>query len=98
MNKDIDFKNLREAFRSLDKKNTGILTITEIKEAFKESGLNQENLEELFKSFSHHDRNGQINYSEFLAATVDKSKALSHHNLCFAFHHFDVNNSGFITE
>jgi calcium-dependent protein kinase len=39
-----------------------------------------------------------INYSEFLAATVDRKKALTMQNLWFAFHHFDVDNSGFITE
>lgn len=41
---------------------------------------------------------GEINYSEFLAATVDKKKALTLQNLWFAFHHFDADNSGFITE
>ena len=39
MDKDIDFKILRNAFRSLDKQNTGILTINEIRGAFKELGL-----------------------------------------------------------
>jgi len=49
MNKDIDFKNLRDTFRSIDKKNTGILTITEIREAFSGLGLLHENLDEIFK-------------------------------------------------
>ena len=44
------------------------------------------------------DHKGAINYSEFLAATIDKQKALSMQNLMFAFHHFDVDNSGYITE
>lgn len=39
LNKDIDFKNLREAFRSLDKNNTGMLTMEEIKGAFIESSI-----------------------------------------------------------
>lgn len=39
LNKDIDFKILREAFRALDKNNTGILTATEIREALKEVHL-----------------------------------------------------------
>jgi calcium-dependent protein kinase len=39
-----------------------------------------------------------INYTEFLTATVDKKTALTMQNLWFAFHHFDVDNSGFITE
>ena len=30
--------------------------------------------------------------------TVDRRKALQHANLLFAFHHFDTDNSGYITE
>ena len=97
MNKDIDFKNLREAFRSLDKNNTGILTINEIKEAFNESSIKQEDVAKIFNMIDF-DHKGVINYSEFLAATMDKQKAVSMQNLMFAFHHFDVDNSGFITE
>lgn len=41
---------------------------------------------------------GVINYSVFLAATVEKHKVLTISNLQFAFHHFDVENSGYITE
>lgn len=41
---------------------------------------------------------GEINYTEFLAVTVDRRKALAHANLMFAFHHFDVDNTGFITK
>ena len=41
--------------------------------------------------------NGSLNYSEFLAATVDKKKAITKDNLQFAFHHFDTDNEGFIT-
>lgn len=44
LNKDIDFKGLREAFRSLDKTNTGILTLNEIREALKEMAVSQEDI------------------------------------------------------
>ena len=40
---------------------------------------------------------GEINYSEFLAATINKEKAVTMDNLKFAFTHFDVDNSGHIT-
>ena len=69
----------------------------EIKEGLKESNIPQEDLDEIFKSIDFK-KNGQINYSEFLAATVDKRMALTMQNLWFAFHHFDVDNSGYITE
>ena len=69
--KEIDFKSLREAFRALDKQNTGLLSLNEIKEGFKDSNISQVDLDELFKRIDF-DRDGQINYTEFLAATVDK--------------------------
>ena len=40
---------------------------------------------------------GEINYSEFLAVTVDRRKAITEANMLFAFHHFDIDNTGFIT-
>jgi calcium-dependent protein kinase len=54
-------------------------------------------LDDIFRSIDFN-KDGQINYTEFLAATVDKKKALTLQNLTFAFHHFDVDNSGYITE
>ncbi len=74
--KEIDFKSLREAFRVLDKNNTGLLKLQEIKEAFKESNIPQDDLDEMFRNLDF-DQDGSINYSEFLAATVDRRKALS---------------------
>jgi len=43
-------------------------------------------------------KDGEINYSEFLAATVCKQKVLTKANLRFAFHHFDTDNEGYITK
>jgi calcium-dependent protein kinase len=55
--------------------------------------------EELSKIFDNIDFNkdGEINYSEFLAATIKKEKVISESNMKLAFHHFDTDNSGFIT-
>ena len=44
--------------------------------------------------FNH---DGEINYTEFLAVTVDRRKAITEANLLFAFHHFDIDNTGYIT-
>jgi calcium-dependent protein kinase len=93
----IDFASLLEAFRALDKSNCGLLNLNEMKQAFKDSSIHPEHLEDIFKTIDFH-KEGTINYSEFLAATVDKKKTLTMQNLWFAFHHFDVDNSGFITE
>ena len=67
----IDFKTLREAFRALDKQNTGLLNLNEMKQAFQDSNVLPSDLENIFKSLDFHHQ-GTINYSEFLAATVDK--------------------------
>jgi Ca2+-binding EF-hand superfamily protein len=67
----IDFKTLREAFRTLDKAKTGLLNLNEMKQAFEDSNISPVDLENIFKSIDFH-HSGTINYSEFLAATVDK--------------------------
>jgi calcium-dependent protein kinase len=42
------------------------------------------------------DANGAIDYSEFIAASVNKSKLLTKERMKQAFDHFDKNRSGFI--
>ena len=54
-------------------------------------------IDQIFERFSF-DKKGEINYSEFLAATVDRKRALTAENLRFAFHHFDVDNEGYISK
>lgn len=44
--------------------------------------------------YSNH---GQMNYTEFLLATLDLKRVLTEDILFSAFKHFDVENSGFIT-
>lgn len=55
--------------------------------------------EELDKIFANIDFNkdGQIDYSEFLSVTINKEKALSQSNMVLAFHHFDTDGCGHIT-
>lgn len=67
-----------------------------MKEAFKGSGMHEADLNAIFEKIDFNNDN-EINYSEFLAATMNKEKVVSEANLNFAFHHFDVDNSGFIT-
>ena len=42
-------------------------------------------------------KDGDVNYSEFLAATINKQKCITEENLKYAFHHFDIDGTGFIT-
>jgi calcium-dependent protein kinase len=92
-----DFENLKGAFRDMDKDNSGSIEINEMKDAFRgSSNCSEEELNQIFYNVDFN-QDGQVNYSEFLAATINKDKAVSQSNLEFAFHHFDVDNSGIIT-
>ena len=98
---DIDFKGLRESFRAIDIANTGIITLDQIKKGFVHDNyithIDIETIEELFNRVDVN-KTGKINYSEFLAATIDKEKALTEANIEFVFHHYDTNNKGYITK
>lgn len=59
--------------------------------------INEKQIHELFEKFGS-STSGEINYSEFLAATVDRQRALTKENLRFAFHYFDTDNEGYITK
>jgi Ca2+-binding EF-hand superfamily protein len=53
-----------------------MLTVNELKEALKESSLSKDQLDKIFNSIDF-DKDGIINYSDFLAATVDKHETLT---------------------
>ena len=105
INADIDFKTLRDSFRAMDITNCGIINIEQVKKAIKlddkishiDENQNNKLIEKIFARIDV-DKDGEINYSEFLAATVDKKVALTKANLRFAFHHFDTDNEGYITK
>ena len=98
---DIDFKSLREAFHLIDTSNSGKITIEQVKKGFRFDNhvtfVDTKLIDQIFERFSFNVK-GEINYSEFLAATVDRSRALTKENLRFAFHHFDVDNEGYISK
>lgn len=81
---DIDFKTMREAFRAVDNSNSGIITLEQMKKGFKYDSfvtfLDNDFIEKIFKRFDFN-KSGKINYSDFLAATVDKKQALTKANL-----------------
>jgi len=105
VNADIDFKSLKDSFRVLDVTNSGKITKEQLKNVIKlDDNISYYNeqliIEIIDKMFAKFDFNkdGEINYSEFLAATVCKKQVLTKANLRFAFHHFDTDNEGYITK
>jgi len=94
--KEDDIKELKEIFMNLDKNKDGTLTLEEIKEGIEQLKDSNINAEEIFKSIDT-DASGVINYTEFLAATIDKKVYLKEERLYEAFKAFDTDSSGKIS-
>jgi len=94
---DKDIIDLREAFLAMDKDGNGVLTYQEITEAV--ANTNSEaarTLQESLRAIDT-DKSGEIEYTEFLAATFDHKKAQQENVLSQAFNEFDLNHDGVIT-
>ena len=90
-------KKLREIFKIMDKSGDGRLTYVELKcgyaKYFKHTNLSEKEFEDLIKTF---DRDGSeyVEFSEFLAAFIDKESLMTENNLELAFNYFDDDKSG----
>ena len=94
-----EIKNLREAFRLIDKDNSGMISIEELKKVLEDLGYqhNEEDFKGIMQTFNEDTGEEEINYSEFIAATLDKKVYLNKERLYAAFKHFDIDNTNFIT-
>lgn len=92
-------KALRETFQMLDKNGDGLLTVQEMKEGMDKSGLKESAAEiQAILEEVDSDGSGVIDYTEFLAATLDK-KVYQQQNVCWqAFRTFDRNGDGRISK
>lgn len=94
-----DTKELRDVFRTIDKNGDGKLSQEELFNKYKETmGVAEarEQVERIMKEVDT-DRNGFIDYTEFLKASLDQRKLLSKQNLSEAFGLFDQDASGTIS-
>ena len=87
-----DIKDLKNLFMSLDVNGDGSLTLEEVKKGL-EGKENADSLLEIMKS-ADTDGSGEINYTEFLAATMDATLFMREDYLRTAFQMFDKDNSG----
>eukprot|EP00744_Colponema_vietnamica_P002349 GILI01003701.1.p1 GENE.GILI01003701.1~~GILI01003701.1.p1 ORF type:complete len:490 (-),score=178.72 GILI01003701.1:255-1679(-) len=89
---------LRKVFLSLDKNNDGILTVAELQEGLATLGQSTV-LDEVQRIMAgvDADGSGSIDYTEFLAATIEKHVYLQEEKLHAAFRMFDKDGSGKIT-
>jgi calcium-dependent protein kinase len=95
--KDDDIETLQSTFRSLDKNGDGTLSPEEIREGMTKQGLQvPQALEDLLKSVDCNG-SGTLEYTEFLAASLDK-KLYMQRDVCWnAFRTFDLDGDGKIT-
>lgn len=87
-----DIRELKELFKTLDKNGDGSLTLEELRVGLqgKENG---DTLLHIMKS-ADTDGSGEINYTEFIAATIDANIFLREDYLRTAFEMFDADKSG----
>ncbi|KAG0592895.1 hypothetical protein KC19_1G288500 [Ceratodon purpureus] len=89
---------LRELFKSMDTDNSGTVTIQELKVGLLKKGtrLTETDMKKLMDA-ADVDGNGNIDFNEFISATMHMNKTQKEDHLFAAFQHFDTDNSGFIT-
>mmetsp|Transcript_7941 Transcript_7941/g.13852 ORF Transcript_7941/g.13852 Transcript_7941/m.13852 type:complete len:401 (-) Transcript_7941:67-1269(-) len=88
-------KALRDTFMALDENGDGLLTVNEMKEGLNKCGLKEipPDLQQIMEEVDS-DGSGVIDYTEFLAATLDK-KIYMAEDVCWqAFRIFDRNGDG----
>jgi calcium-dependent protein kinase len=83
-----------EAFKKLDKNKDGYITLPELKSALK-LGISEEELEDILKGVDT-DKNGAINYTEFIAATLNQCLINDKGKIEKAFKTLDCNGDGSI--
>ncbi|KAK9164593.1 hypothetical protein Syun_005495 [Stephania yunnanensis] len=93
-----EIKGLRQMFNNMDTDRSGTITFEELKTGLHRLGskLSESEIQQLMDA-ADVDKSGQIDYIEFIAATINRHKLQKEENLFKAFQHFDKDNSGFIT-
>merc|ERR1712113_424000 len=95
---EIQIKSLRDTFLSLDDNGDGLLSLTELKEGLSRAGITDlpGDLKEIMEGIDA-DGSGVIDYTEFLAATIEKRQYIQEDVCWTAFRVFDMNGDGKIT-
>ena len=98
---DSEIASLKNIFVSIDKNGDGQLTIPEMMEGIQKSGINTDTLgidiKEVLQNIDSN-ASGVIDYTEFIAATLEKKKYLREDRLWSAFRVFDVDGNGTISK
>ena len=86
-----------DTFKLIDENSDGVLTLEEIQNGIKNCklnfNLNEEEIEKLFNDMDI-DKNGLVNYTEFLSALMDYEKNIKKEHLIECFRKYDADDSG----
>jgi len=96
---EMEVKSLREQFVALDVSGRGVLTAQELSDGLDQAGLHrsESDVVRLVRGLDT-DQSGMVDYTEFLAAALDKSRYLNKDLLWKAFNVFDRDGDGHITQ
>ena len=95
-----EINNLKNVFSSFDKGKDGQISFEELKKGLmdiKSSKITEDEVKDLFNDLDV-DQNGRIDYTEFIAATIDASKYYKNERLLEAFESFDKDKNGQISK
>ena len=90
-------KEYIDIFKLIDENSDGVLTLEEIKKGIKHCKFNckidENNIIQLFNEMDI-DKNGLINYTEFVSALMDFEKSVKKEHLIACFQNYDEDHSG----
>lgn len=95
---DEDTQHLRLIFESIDRDGNGFVTVEELRKAFESANVDIPTDLALLAVSAGTDGNDTIEYTEFIAAAMDKKKLLKEEVVWEAFKIFDVDGNGTVTK
>ncbi|KAF9621650.1 hypothetical protein IFM89_025561 [Coptis chinensis] len=95
---DEEIKGLQQMFNNMDTDRSGTITLEELKVGLSRLGskLTESEIKQLMDA-ADVDKNGSIDYIEFITATMHRHRLEKEENLYKTFQYFDKDGSGFIT-
>jgi len=93
---DSEIEGLRNMFEAIDTDGSGTITLEELKNAMKQFNMTMRDVEELMAA-ADVDGSGQIEWGEFLAATINKSQLEREENIYRAFRAIDKDGNGVLS-
>lgn len=98
ISRESEILELKYAFKIIDKDNSGEIEYCEIPRIFEKLGISPKNgeIDSIWNAMDFH-KDGKVNYTEFLAATLSAVKFSKEEKLWSVFKYFDSNDTGYIT-